>query len=119
MINFSLVKFVAAGEKLSAINDSANLLIDPAELTALLKNVTAKKEASSFSLGRTRKNQSIEARYFPGRSDKNALIVAGVHGSELSSIEVTKELIALLAEGHDIYYNVIIIPCRIPTTFFY
>jgi hypothetical protein len=114
LISFSLVKFVAAGEKLFTTNDSGNLLIEPAELTALLRTITAKKEASSFSLGRTRKNQTIGARYFPGRSNKNALIIGGVHGSELSSIAVAKELITLLSEDHDIYYNVIIIPCLFP-----
>lgn len=56
----------------------------------------------------------IEAYYFPGRSENRALVIGGVHGSELSGIAVAKKLIEQLNREKDIYYSVIIIPCLFP-----
>jgi hypothetical protein len=67
------------------------------------------KSAKSI-LGYSKKGHIIEAYYFPGKSKYRALVIAGVHGSELSSIEVAKKLLSQLQEGEIPYYSVIIIP---------
>ncbi len=69
---------------------------------------------SRLSLGTTKQGREIEAFYFPGSSDQRALIIGGVHGSELSSIEVGNTLIRLLSTGSRPYYSVIIIPALFP-----
>jgi len=76
----------------------------------LIKSNTAAKTV----LGLSEKSRAIEAYYFPGSSDKRALIIGGVHGSELSSIEVARSLIEALENGEEPYYNVIIIPVLFP-----
>lgn len=72
------------------------------------------KKPSKAVLGYSHQNREVEAYYFPGSSDKKALIIAGMHGSELSAIEVAKNLIELLSSGEMPYYNVIIIPELFP-----
>jgi hypothetical protein len=82
--------------------------------TEKLKQLLLEKRAAQFVLGNTRQGRSVEAYYFPGTSDQNAIVVGGVHGSELSSIAVTGELIRQIQGGQQIFYNVIIIPCLFP-----
>lgn len=65
-------------------------------------------------LGLTRENRPIEVYYFPGSSDKKALVIGGMHGSELSSIAVAQKLIEELSIGYKPYYHVIIIPSLFP-----
>lgn len=65
-------------------------------------------------LGYSEKGRPVEALYFPGSSTKKALVIAGVHGSELSAVEVAKELTAQLQKGRKPYYNVIVIPTLFP-----
>ncbi|TDH24520.1 hypothetical protein EXU57_14335 [Segetibacter sp. 3557_3] len=65
-------------------------------------------------LGSSVQGRSIEAWYFPGTSTKRALVVGGVHGSELSAIEVAKQLVKDLKNGAKPYYSVIVIPCLFP-----
>ncbi|HEV8503881.1 MAG TPA: hypothetical protein VGQ53_00725 [Chitinophagaceae bacterium] len=77
----------------------------------LLRKLLQQRKAARFLLGQSRKKQNIEAWYFPGSSDKNALVIGGVHGTELSGIEVAKTLIEKLAGGIQSHYHVIIIPC--------
>ena len=79
-----------------------------------LQRILIERKASSFVLGRSHQGRNIEAYFFPGTSDKRALIIGGVHGSELSSIEVAKQLLRLLTPGDSIFYNVIIIPTLFP-----
>ncbi len=79
-----------------------------------MRQVMLERKSTRFELGRTRLGQSVEAWYFPGTSNKNALVIGGVHGSELSSIEVVHELVKRLSNGDSIYYNTIIIPCLFP-----
>ena len=79
-----------------------------------LKKVLVEKKAARFELGRSKKGQAIEAWFFPGTSDKKALVIGGVHGSELSSIEVVRTLLQQLQRGDNIYYNVIVIPVLFP-----
>src|SRR5689334_1410187 len=75
-----------------------------------LRRIIEEKRAVRFLLGQSKQNRNVEAWFFPGTSDHNALVIGGVHGSELSSVEVAKALIHQLQTGNDNYYNVIIIP---------
>jgi hypothetical protein len=80
----------------------------------LLKKIMEEKKAVSFYLGKSKKDQNIEAWFFPGTSQKKALVIGGVHGSELSSVEVAQAFIQKLLQKEKSYYNVIIIPCLFP-----
>ena len=79
-----------------------------------LKKILEERKTTRFLLGRSKQMQTIEAWFFPGTSDKNALVIGGVHGTELSSTEVAKTLIQKLLLGEENYYNVIVIPCLFP-----
>lgn len=70
--------------------------------------------ATKNILGITANNRQVEAYFFPGTSNKKALIIGGVHGSELSAIEVAYKIIEELKNGKAPYYNVVIIPCLFP-----
>lgn len=72
------------------------------------------KQPAKTVLGYTQQNRAVEAYYFPGTSNKKALVIGGMHGSELSSIEVAKKLIGLLSDSVLSYYNVIIVPVLFP-----
>ena len=72
------------------------------------------KTASKVNLGVSNNGSPVEAFYFPGKTGKRALIIGGVHGSELSSIEVAKALIKSLQEENFSNYEVIVIPCLFP-----
>jgi hypothetical protein len=79
-----------------------------------LNKILTERKATNFILGRSQQGREVEAYFFPGTSHKRALIIAGMHGSELSSIEVAKQLLQLLKPGDSIFYNVIIIPSLFP-----
>lgn len=79
-----------------------------------LKKVLLERKAAQFILGRSQQGRNIEAFFFPGTSTKRALIIGGMHGSELSSIEIAKELLQQLKRGDSVFYNVIIIPSLFP-----
>ncbi|RYZ29085.1 MAG: hypothetical protein EOO10_07475 [Chitinophagaceae bacterium] len=79
-----------------------------------LTAVLSEKKAVKKILGFSKKNKPIEAYYFPGTSSKKALVIGGVHGSELSSVEVAKNLVAQLSKGEKPYYSVIIVPALFP-----
>jgi len=74
--------------------------------------------ACTLRLGATLKGNEIEAFFFPGRSTRLALVIAGVHGSELSGIEVAHLLVKRLfeesAKGIKPHFNVGIIPVLFP-----
>ena len=72
------------------------------------------KKPAKTILGYTNQSRPVEAYYFPGTSDKKALIVGGMHGSELSSIEMAGGLIEVLSAGEMPYYNVVVIPALFP-----
>lgn len=65
-------------------------------------------------IGKSAKQRPVNAYYFPGTGNKKALIIAGVHGSELSAVEIAKSVIEKLKEGDQPYYNVIVIPALFP-----
>jgi len=79
-----------------------------------LKKILEERKTTRFLLGQSKQMRTIEAWFFPGTSEKKALVIGGVHGTELSSIEVAKSLIQKLLQGQKSYYNVIIIPCLFP-----
>ena len=65
----------------------------PAELNAEeLKKILINRKVTQFILGKSQQGRNLEAWFYPGSSNKRALIIGGMHGSELSSIEVAKEL---------------------------
>ena len=80
----------------------------------VLNKILTEHKATNFVLGRSQQGRDIEAFYFPGISNRRALIIGGVHGSELSAIEVAKQLLLLLQPGDSIFYNVIVIPSLFP-----
>lgn len=94
----------------------------------ILQNEPAEKELSFFSAvmasgskvamkgvaGFSAQGRAIEAYYFPGNSDKKALVIGGVHGSELSAVAVAHTLIDQLSKQDSIHYSVIVIPCLFP-----
>ena len=69
----------------------------------LLQKILQQKKAARFLLGQSKKKQNIEAWYFPGTSKRKALVVGGVHGTELSGIEITEALIQTLIGGTQSY----------------
>lgn len=108
--------FSLYGTKL--VNDSAMQMLSfnpavyrPATSVAGFIN---RKLAGKFTLHTTRKGKSLDVYFFPGQSDKKALVVGGMHGSELSSIEVARELIGKLSRGGKPFYNVVIVPSLFP-----
>lgn len=82
----------------------------------ILELVSARKPAQ-FSLGQTVREREVEAWYFPGKGERRALVIGGVHGSELSSVAVADELVKQLKEYADNDYEVIIIPSLFPDNF--
>ncbi|HEY0679541.1 MAG TPA: hypothetical protein VGD17_14755 [Chitinophagaceae bacterium] len=85
---------------------------DYSSLLSIETIVGINKAARGF-VGFSRHGRIIDAWYFPGKSNLNAIVIGGMHGSELSSIEVAKQLILQLQE-HQPYYNVIVIPSLFP-----
>ena len=63
----------------------------------------------------------IQAWLFPGRTERRALIIGGVHGDELAGIEVVKRLKILLearsAAGNRPLFTTILVPIVMPHTY--
>lgn len=76
--------------------------------------LTASRRPVKAVLGFSQKNRPIEVYYIPGTSTKKALVIGGVHGSELSAIGVVSQLAEALEKGTPPYYSVIVIPCLFP-----
>lgn len=85
-----------------------------ARVGMVLDNLMARKEACRAVLAYTKNNRPLTIYYFPGTSQENALVLGGVHGSELSSVEITRELINQLSHGKPPYYNTLVIPVLFP-----
>ena len=79
-------------------------------ITALTEN----RRPAKAILGFTQNARPVEVYYFPGSSTKKALVIGGVHGSELSAIEVAKKLVDDLSNGTVPYYSVVVVPCLFP-----
>lgn len=85
--------------------------------TVLLPQLYAMRAANvrgSAVLGHTKEGRPLKLHYFPGKSDKNILLVGGVHGSELSSVVLAELLREQLSVGFSSEYNIWIIPCLFP-----
>jgi hypothetical protein len=65
-------------------------------------------------LGDSAGGRGIYALEFPGTTSNRALVIGGVHGSELSGIEVVETLIDQLRRGPRPYYSVTIVPRLFP-----
>ncbi len=81
-----------------------------ADLEAMVMN----KSAGRVTLGYTAGSRPVQAWYFPGYGNERALVIGGMHGSELSSIEVTQTLIKELQQAPRPFFDVIIIPVLFP-----
>ena len=66
-----------------------------------------------LTLGLDTLNQPIRAHLIPGQVDEVALVVAGVHGSEQSGVEVADLLLAQLAV-HRPFFTVVVVPRLFP-----
>jgi hypothetical protein len=122
------ILFVSCFFLISSAGGSGNITVhstspfptaDNAETPSLLFKeelncVLSEKKPGSFVLGKTQLGRNIKAYFFPGTSEKRALVIGGMHGSELSSIEVASELVRKLQQRSNAYYNVIIIPSLFP-----
>ena len=87
---------------------------EPSDRSFLLGDLAARHTAFNGALGMSSEGRLIEAYYFPGVFDNRAMVIGGVHGSELSSISVARSLIQLLSNGHLLYYDVTAIPSLFP-----
>jgi hypothetical protein len=76
--------------------------------------ITENKKPSKQVIGYSKQSRPIEVYYFPGISNKKAMVVGGIHGSELPSIEIAKRIIRELSKGGMPYYNVVVVPCLFP-----
>jgi len=103
-------RFTTASSVLVPGNDATSSILYKEELNRIL----IEKKAGSFVLGKSQQGRDIEAYFFPGSSDKRALVIGGVHGSELSSIEVARQLLRKMTQTNSAYYDVIIIPSLFP-----
>lgn len=87
----------------------------PACASSFLVHIFWENGFNQTILATTAHRRPIVAFFFPGRSDDRALVIGGVHGSELSAIEVVEHLIETLQivplQPH---YNVIVIPRLFP-----
>jgi|GEM_PF-3411177 hypothetical protein len=79
-----------------------------------LETLMDRRLAGSFVLGHTKSGQPVAAYYFPGTGNKRAVVIGGMHGSELSSIEVARRLIVQLEQDIVTDYHVLIIPSLFP-----
>lgn len=79
-----------------------------------LLSLIAEGKATKKLLGYSKKGKPIAVYYFPGISSRKALVIGGVHGSELSAVEVAKEVINNLSKGEKPYYSVMVIPMLFP-----
>lgn len=83
-------------------------------LEAKLLHMLKSNKPVVMVIGNSKSGEAIEGWYFPGKSNKNALVIGGVHGSELSSIDVAQKLVAKLQDQPTLSYNVLVIPCLFP-----
>lgn len=109
-VTVSAKRGFVSGNRVGIPNNDPVPITRVSSVSMLLKSLTATKAI----LGFTQTGRQVEAYFFPGKSEKRALVIAGVHGSELSSIEVAERLIEQLQKGNQPYYSVIIIPSLFP-----
>jgi hypothetical protein len=81
---------------------------------ASASRLTMSDKPGQFVLEVSKQGRPIEAFYFPGKSEKRALIIGGMHGSELSSIAIARSLVAQLQQDSSNYYSVLVLPVLFP-----
>jgi hypothetical protein len=64
-------------------------------------------------LGRTAGRRPVQAHFVQGTTARRALVIAGVHGSEVQGMEVARMLLADLATNQPVY-TVIVVPSLFP-----
>ncbi|HUQ97337.1 MAG TPA: hypothetical protein VM010_06705 [Chitinophagaceae bacterium] len=109
-VAFNVVEPFNSASSTAAIGDEETVTTTIANLV----RATAGKKSFTEVIGYTKKARPVTAYYFPGRSTARALVIGGVHGTELAAIEVGKQLVAQLAAGDTPYYNVLVIPSLFP-----
>ena len=122
---FTLVSGLPIHAKTTTAYPEKEMTEEPAGKTSTAARVLS--ELNSISLDRFSKatiafttgGRPIDVYYFPGRSDKRALVLAGVHGSELSGIQVAALLINRLQDSSaKPYYSTWVVPCLFPDNAF-
>ena len=70
------------------------------------------------SSGLVSKPMPVQAFFFPGKTNERALVIGGVHGSELAGIEVANLLVqqlrARIGKGDPPYFTVVVVPELFP-----
>jgi predicted deacylase len=73
---------------------------------------------ASSTLLRSPMGRAVELYVFPGRSTRRALVIGGVHGTELVGVEVTRRLVAALraerGRNERPFFTTIIVPALFP-----
>ncbi|MGH2532328.1 MAG: hypothetical protein ACRDJW_08460 [Thermomicrobiales bacterium] len=83
---------------------------------AALHKLAASRDRAMLRLGTTKEGRDVNAFVFKGAISDVALVIAGVHGSELSGVEVAEKLIQRLgAKGAPRpFFTVVIVPQLFP-----
>jgi hypothetical protein len=109
------IAFLSVSREIAANISEKKFDTKSSELSfAYLETFFKNKQRTRAVLGYTKQNRPVDVYYFPGTSDKRALIIGGMHGSELSSVEVAMNIVRLLSNGDCTYYDVLIIPSLFP-----
>lgn len=107
-INISFANFnFTADSSLSSLDAKTNSFPG---LSMLVHQKTKGKNI----LGYTNAEKAVEIYFFPGKTKETALIIGGMHGSELSSIELAENIVHKLSGDVVPEYNVLIIPRLFP-----
>ncbi len=103
-----------AFQPLDQVLADTNFRFVSSDHTVDLPYCVSHKIRSKFVLGYSACRLAVEAYYFPGTSNEKALVIAGMHGSELSALDVAQIIIAQLESGTTPYYDVVVIPVLFP-----
>jgi hypothetical protein len=80
---------------------------------APLNVLISRKNKGKLNLGYTKQNRPVPLYYFPGKSRQSVLIIGGMHGSELSSIELAHSIKKMLGD-YELKHDVFLIPSLFP-----
>jgi hypothetical protein len=101
-----------------ASSRSQDRVVSRPEVTTIsyreLPDYFRRKKAAKVILGFTKQQRPIEAYYFPGTGSKKALVLGGMHGSELSAIEIAYQLLERFRLGEKTYYDILLLPILFP-----
>ncbi|WP_132055941.1 M14 family metallopeptidase [Pseudocnuella soli] len=79
-----------------------------------LRTIRTSTKPTRTLLAYTAQRRPVHAYFFPGKVSEYAFVIGGMHGSELSSIEVAKAVVDSLQNGAQPYYSVVVIPSLFP-----